>query len=231
MDRPSIYSLQEILRTDFGLLPAEDWPQVRKLAAIGLALLVWRNTASLESIHSDPDESLSDAEMMRLNIAAFYLALGSLSETGFAWEDLEDQLGDPSRNILSGRTVEDFLGDGFPSVAEDSQQSLAACREIERREGAEFLVLALAVQGGTMARGWFGSPWWPDIVEDFIDQVRPIFDEAPSSLSDPGWLRETLLVAPERLDDDVIYWCLARGLGWDAVEAGFRRWQKSRSFQ
>jgi hypothetical protein len=48
----------------------------------------------------------------------------------------------------------------------------------------------------------------------------------PAAVSDRALLARILVEAPESLDDDSIYWCLARGLSHQATFGGFARWRK-----
>ena len=50
----------------------------------------------------------------------------------------------------------------------------------------------------------------------------------PAAVSDRASLTRILVEAPESLDDDSIYWCLAHGLSRQAAFRGFARWRKRR---
>jgi hypothetical protein len=52
----------------------------------------------------------------------------------------------------------------------------------------------------------------------------------PAAVTDRVSLARILVEAPESLDDDSIYWCLAHGLSRQATFIGFARWRKRRDY-
>lgn len=136
-------------------------------------------------------------------------------------------------------TVGELCGEEFERLAEDVLEALAISDRTEGRRGLSYLLTLLALQAGISYKGWYGSPWWQDVVERFIELIDDPSSSAwkyatpreaePDAVSDHDKLTQVLLETPESLDDDSIYWCLAHGLGGQATFSGFARWRKQRN--
>jgi hypothetical protein len=209
---PTLEELSSRAEEHLGLRLEDDGPAMAQLAAIGLTLEAWRNT-SLEDLHA-----------------------GSHPSGGFP--DADIALGDPDRVLPGGVTVGELAGEEFEELASDSQRVLAGCQRLEQERGFAYLLTFLALRAGLSYKGWFGSPWWRDVVDLFIELLADPsssawkYDEGrevePSQVADRQALAQVLLEAPESLDDDSIYWCLTHGLDRQATFGGFARWRIQR---
>lgn len=226
-------------REQLGLDPNLDRAEIAQLAAIGLTVQAWRNT-SLEDLHAGDNvtEGFPDSDMMRFNIATFRVVSEQVGPDRCEWDALEAILTDPSRVLPGGVTVSALAGSEFEHLVSDVPTALSISRLIEQQRGFPFLLMLLALQAGMSNKEWYGSPWWPDIVNVFIELLDDPastaweYDEhrepVPSAASDRAALEEMLLEKPESLDDQAIYWCLKHGLSRLATFAGFARWRTRR---
>lgn len=239
LEPPSLEDLSNLAAEHLGMRIADDGAAMAQLAAIGLTIQAWRNT-SLEDLHagSHPSGGFPDSDMMRFNIATFRVIAGCITPERFDWAGLTSALTDPDRALPGGLTVGALAGDEFEELASDSRRALQIDQRVERDYGLAYLLTMLALQGGLSYKGWYGSPWWQDVVDLFIELLADPdssawkYDEdreaEPSMVSDRSALAQTLLDAPESLDDDSIYWCLKHGLDREATFAGFARWRRRR---
>lgn len=236
---PSFEEVAALTAKHVGLDVDRDRPDLARLAAIGLTLRAWRNT-SLEDLHagSHPSGGFSDSQMMRFNIATFRVVCEYIEDERLDWSGLRVALTDPDRELPGGTTVGTLCGKGFGRLAADAEEALAVCEWIEQRRGFAYALMIPALQAGVSYKGWYGSPWWPDVVDLFIELVDDPSSSAwkydehreaePPEVSDRGPLKRTLLEVPESLDDESLYWCLDHGLGRQATFGGFARWRKRR---
>lgn len=236
---PTLEELNSRAEEHLGLRLEDDGAAMARLAAIGLTLEAWRNT-SLGDLHagSHPSGGFPDADMMRFNIATFRVLSECITPHHFDWDGLRTALGDPDRVLPGEVTVGELAGEEFEELASDSQRVLAGCHRLEQERGFAYLLMFLALRAGLSYKGWFGSPWWRDVVDLFIELLADPsssawkYDEGrevePSQVADRQALAQVLLEAPESLDDDSIYWCLAHGLDRQATFGGFARWRRQR---
>lgn len=236
---PTLEELSSRLDEHLGLRLEDDGPAMAQLAAIGLTLEAWRNT-SLEDLHAGdhPSGGFPDADMMRFNIATFRVLSERITADRIDWDALRTALTDPDRVLPGGVTVGELAGDEFEELASDSQRVLAGCRRIEQERGFAYLLTFLALRAGLSYKDWYGSPWWPDVVDLFIELLADSSSSAwkydedreaePPQVADRQTLAKVLLEAPESLDDDSIYWCLKHGLDRQATFGGFARWRRRR---
>lgn len=236
---PTLEDLSDLAEEHLGLRYDRDGAAMRQLAAIGLTVQAWRNT-SLEDLHAGdhPSGGFPDADMMRFNIATFRVVAGHVEADRLDWEALIAALTDPARELPGGITVGELAGDEFAALAADSRRALEIDRNIEADQGFLYVVLFLGLQGGMSNRGWYGTPWWEDIVELFGELIADPASSAwkyddgksppPRQAADWSTLEAILLEKPEALDDDAIYWCLRHGLPYQATLGGFARWRKRR---
>ena len=175
---------------------------------------------------------------MRFNIVTFRVVAGSVTGKEIGWRTLQSALTDPGRALTDGFTVGALAGAEFERLATDIRESLDATQRVEERLGFAYVLTMLALRAGLSYKGRYGSPWWPDVVAAFIEQVgdppSPLRsgigsdNSPPRSVSDGELLTRTLLEDPELLDDDGIYWCLRNGFVRPAAFRGFARWRSRR---
>lgn len=237
--QPTLEELSNLIEEHLGLSLEDDGPAMAQLAAIGLTLEAWRNT-SLEDLHagSHPSGGFSDEDMMRFNIATFRVLSGCITAEGFDWDGLRAALTDPDRVLPGGVTVGGLAGEEFERLAADSRRALAGFRHIEQERGFAYVLTFLALRASLSYKGWYGCPWWPDVVDLFIELLADPSSSAwkhdegrevePPQVADRQALTQVLLEAPESLDDDSIYWCLKHGLDRQATFGGFARWRRRR---
>jgi hypothetical protein len=239
IEEPTLEEVLAFAREQLGLDIDHDRPEVQQLAAIGLTLRAWRNT-SLEDLHagSHPSGGFPDSQMMRFNVATFRVVSQYIGNDQFDWVGLRRELTDPNRELPGDLTVGELCGEEFDRLVADIEEALAISERTEERRGFSYALLVYALQAGISYKDWYGSPWWPDAVERFIELVDDPTSSAwkydehreaePREVSDRDYLKRTLLEAPESLDDDSIYWCLTHGLGRQAAFGGFARWRRRR---
>jgi len=220
---PSLDDLTAFAQEQFGLDPNLDRVAMTRLAAIGLTVQAWRNT-SLEDLHAGDHVTggFPDSDMMRFNIVTFRVVREQVGPDRCEWDALEAMLTDPGRVLPSGVTVGALAGSEFEHLASDVRNALSISRLIEQRRGFPFLLSLLALQAGMSNKEWYGTPWWQDVVNVFIELLDdPVssawkYDEhreaAPPAASDRAALAEVLLEKPESLDDQATFWCLKHGL-------------------
>jgi hypothetical protein len=168
---------------------------------------------SLEDLHAGDHVTggFPDSDMIRFNIATFHLVSEQVGPDRCEWDALEAMLTDPSRVLPGGVTIGALAGSEFEHLVSDVRNALSISRLIEQRRGFPFLLMVLALQAGMSNKEWYGSPWWPDIVNMFIELLDDPassawkYDEhrepVPSAASDRAALEEVLLEKPESLDD------------------------------
>jgi hypothetical protein len=239
IEEPALADLVAFADEQLGLDIYQDRPDVDRLAAIGLTIRAWRNT-SLEDLHagSHPSGGFPDSQMMRFNIATYRVVLAYVEDDRFDWAGLRTALTDPERRLPGGMTVADLGGEEFDRLAADSTEALEISERTEQRQGFPYVLAVYALQAGISYKGWYGVPWWRDVVERFLELIDDPassawkYDESreaePAAVSERASLKRVLLESPESLDDESIYWCLDHGLGSPATFGGFARWRKRR---
>jgi hypothetical protein len=212
MTMPTYQQLAEALDRQYGLNLNDNRTEVVDLAALAITARAWRN-AHLEDIHADP--GISDPEMMRANIATFKVVRSFLNAEQIDWPVLTEALTDPNRILPGDLTVEQFCHGQFDQIASQAEVVVLGSQSLAEEEGLDNLLMTLAVIADIYCRGWFGTPWWSDIVGQFL-LLAP---ERPE-------LEPLLLSAPETLDDQTIWWCWKKGLNIVAVDQGFAQWRQ-----
>lgn len=175
---PSLEDLSGLVQEHLGMCIDKDGLAMAQLAAIGLTLQAWRNT-SLEDLHagSHPSGGFPDSDMMRFNIVTFRVISECVTLGQFDWAQLSSSLTDPSRALPGGLTVGALTGNEFDRLASDARRALEIDQAIEAEHGFDYLFTLLALQAGLSYKGWYGSPWWPDVVSLFIELVASLAGE------------------------------------------------------
>lgn len=133
-----------------------------RLAAFALTDRLWRNTV-IEDLH----EHLTDAQMMRCNIATVELVLGLLP-AAFADHGLDraqaravaEALSAPDRPLPTGATLRQQLGElGAAAYRRDA---------LARSSTLPLEVEVLAQEGVLRNLDWHGTPWWPALVRQAV---------------------------------------------------------------
>ncbi len=236
---PTLQALAALAREHLGLDADRDRVEMAQLAAVGLTVQAWRNT-SLEDLHASdhPSGGFPDSQMMRFNIATFQLVSRHVTADAFDWPRLRAALTDPDRVLPGGITVGELAGGAFDLLAHDIRAALAAARSLERRAGTQYLIALLALRGGVSYKEWYGSPWWPDVVEMFIESLTDRASAAwrydkyantePPAVRNRKTLAAILREAPQNLQEDAIHWCQVHGLSRHATFGGYAQWRSRR---
>jgi hypothetical protein len=209
--------------------------QVAALAAVGLTRHAWRDT-HLEDLHagSHPSGGFPDADMMRFNIATTRVVAVHFAGDAVDWQQLADAMADRDRELPGGLSLGELAGDEYDTLADDIYGKVGMFASMELTQGRELALGVLAFLAAQQCREWYGTPWWPQLVEEFIDRLDDPGSDvwrfadpsapAPPSVADRVELKGILTHEPEALDDDAIYWCLAHDLS-GAANAGLERWR------
>jgi hypothetical protein len=239
LPEPTLDDAIRLVQGHLALTLDDDPAAIAQLAAIGIVNQAWRNTY-LEALHAGdhPSGGFPDTDMMRFNIATTRAVAKHVTAERVDWEGLADQLLDPDRPLPGGHTVRRLAGGELPELLESFDHALAMLELIEQERGFAFALLRVALIGGASCKDWYGTPWWPDVVDAFADMLVDPSSAAwerddrsqakPASVADRDALADVLIGHPEDLDDDGIRWCHAHGLAHRAPFAGFARWRRRR---
>src|SRR6201999_1830664 len=103
----------------------------------------------------------------------------------------------------------ELCGEDFEGLAADIDRALEVWEWTEQRRGFPYALAVLAIQAGVSYKGWYGSPWWRDVVELFIELLEDPASSAwkydqqreaePREVADRMLLKQILLEAPESL--------------------------------
>lgn len=215
-----------------------DPEEVGQLAAVAVTYNGWRNT-HLENLHAGdhPAGGFPDADMMRFNVATTRLIASHMRADPTDWQALTAAVVDADRVLPGGITLGELAGDDYDELAHDIQTKLETFAVMEARQGRAHVHTAMAMLAAQLCREWFGTPWWPDVVDIFIERLNDPEGDAwryedrgapePASVAHRDGLRSGLADQPESLDDGGIYWCLNHGLS-EAANAGLKRWRQRR---
>lgn len=236
---PSFEEFAAALRELIGIDLERDPVELAQMAALGITAVAWRNT-HLESLHagSHPSGGFPDLDMMRYNIATSRAVAEHVTPTGVDWGALHGLLTDAERPLPGGITVRDLAGGELTELLTDSASLLWGLQRIDMDDGTLLLYGHLAMQASLYCRDWFGTPWWPDAVDAFLellaDPSSSVWEDdersrpEPAAVADRERLRATLLERPDALDDESLRWCRRHGLGYLATRRGFVRWRRRR---
>jgi len=137
----------------------------------------------------DAGGGIPDDVMLRLNTWTQHQLAGLVTARAVDLPAVQALLSDPDRVLRIGDAqlrCGDFFGD---RVAELTGSIAEACHHLAQhahREGDQALVCALAISGLAYAPGWWGTPYWPDVV----NRLPPDLLDAPACrlLTDTPWL-------------------------------------------
>jgi hypothetical protein len=245
---PDLARIPLLLRDHVGVDP-NDAAVILDLAAIGITNGTWRNSP-LEDWHGAG--RIHDGGMLRANVATTKLvrsilddhlddALADADEELIATEDLAaldsdftdelfvdvfERLSNPDRVLLDGLTLGQLAGEELDELVDHMDRALGGIAASAERHGLDFALQSAAVHGGLACAHWWGTPWWPDIVVEFLarldDPRHPHWGEAgkwylglptqPAEVADRRRLRALLLDAPEALSEDGAEFCVAAGI-------------------
>lgn len=186
-------------------------------------LAVW------EDWHSQP-WGLSDAEMMRANVAMTRLVHDAFTFEGTAWTTVAEQLVDPGRLLPDGRTLRQYAGRRVPALRRDVITAGQALDALQNERGPRATALALVGLTRIYGGNWYGMPSWPDHVAVFCTAIDDPahrhwtvagqyagLPERPDQIKDTERLRELLLDGPDHLDADSASWCIRAALPYVLV--------------
>jgi hypothetical protein len=237
---------------------------VLKLAAIGITNGTWRNSP-LEDRHAEG--RIHDGLMLRTNVATtklvrdvltdqFGAIIGGEGVPLIATEDLGDleadfsdelfmrlfeRLSDPTRVLPDGRSLRQLAGQDLDDLVDHMDRTLGGIAADADRHGLDFAMQRTAAHGGLACAHWWGTPWWPDIVTEFLarleDPHHPHWGNdgdryarlptQPAEVADRRQLRMLLLDAPEALSDEGAEFCVEAGIGFNSEP--IRVWKAARS--
>lgn len=194
---------------------------VLDLAAIGLTHLIWRNTA-LEDAHAGG--RIDDADMFAANVAVWRTLRAAMADSRFDWWAMVEFISDPEMPLPNGNTIRATMrGYGWLAWRQKGRNILFNLWGDSESEPAIPPLWRLAVSGAMWGRYWYGTPWWPEVVDDFIASLRdprsrrsrwlaahPMLGPAPLPLE---VIRAGLLDAPEGLDHATRVWCTDLAIG------------------
>jgi hypothetical protein len=252
-----------LLRQEVGVDP-NDAGVILNLAAIGITNGAWRNS-QVEDWHGDG--RIYDGGMLRTNVATTKLVRGVVDDylgevfddegnILFTTEDLADlegdlsdelfldifeRLSDPERVLPDGRTLRRLAGKDLDGLVDHMDKALGAIATSVERHGLDFALQRAAAHGGLACSRWWGTPWWPDIVGEFLARLdNPLhrhWGEAgerharlpaqPPEVADRRLLRALLLESPEELSEEGAEFCVAAGIGY--ISEPIRAWKATHS--
>jgi hypothetical protein len=193
----------------------------RWLASIAVAERAWRNTV-VEDAHAGSGLGrISDGEMFAANVGVTRLVHSQYRPAGTDWTALFDVLTDPTRAV-GASTVAGLLGSLYHEWVNEADAALDSLAAIEELRGPRWAHLALVL--GAAHSGWWGTPWWPDMVAAFVAEITGI---VPQGVSSEG-LHDALLSAPDALPIEVLEWSIDHGVGF-ASSKGRAAWLSRRT--
>jgi hypothetical protein len=209
------------------LLPAAVIPDlVPSAVALGIALQVWRHSP-IEHIHAGRrrpgDTKLTDALMMKLNIAATRIAQPHISLDGVDWLALEAGLINSRRLLRDGRTMNElFSTETWAEITRAISQELEHWQHIEAAVGPRATLRLLSMAGSTTyTKSWWGQSWWPGLAREVAQHVHETGIELPNHSGELFDLLADLPNDPDELSDETLATCIdlpgGKGLRWVQV--------------
>jgi hypothetical protein len=256
---PDPARIPALLRDHVGVDP-NDAPVILDLAAIGITNGTWRNSP-LEDWHGAG--RIHDGGMLRANVATTKLVRSVLDDhlddtftdageellatkdfaaldsdfTDDLFSDMFEWLSEPDRVLPDGRTLGQLAGEDLDELVDHMDRALGGIAASAERHGLDFVLQRAAVHGGLACEQWWGTPWWPDIVAEFLarldDPRHPHWGEGskwylglptqPAEVADRRRLRALLLNDPESLSEDAAEFCVEAGIRF--VTEPVRAWR------
>ncbi|MGH3519356.1 MAG: hypothetical protein ACRDQ7_18445, partial [Haloechinothrix sp.] len=205
-DNVAVSALARDLVSGLGVDPA-DGSTVLDLAAVGVTKLAWRN-GPLEDWHADRDRKISNADMLRGNVATTRVVRQAVETLPLApivaadpFARVGQALTAPDRILPDGRTVADLAvtASDLQQFHEHVHTGVDRWSALASRHGLAAALWMLASVSGYEREHWWLSPWWPGVVDEFVrdlDRRKPWLDpnfvrNAPpseASLGPPRWV-------------------------------------------
>lgn len=167
-----------------------DGPRVLDLAAVAITRLAWRDSP-VEDWHAVPHSRISDAELMRANVAVTRVVRSLLTDDligdgrqlgcdrapGNHWRDVltavTARLTDPGRRLPDGRSLRELAPDAaqFSSYTDHVAHLTGRWAQLSDRLGSGTVVALLACTGAVACPRWWLAPGWPYLVDEFVARL------------------------------------------------------------
>ncbi|MBF6405086.1 hypothetical protein IU442_27150 [Nocardia cyriacigeorgica] len=208
-------------------------------AAYSMVPAVWRNTLVEDAHATNGLDRISDGEMFAANVATFRMArdfLAAKDRRYPAWRRLSREVVRADRIAAGTKTVADLLGEYYQEWAEHAAGTVMYYAELTKQDDHDMdWFVAVKSCFGSVRANWFGMPNWVRLVDAFVDKhfsgSHPLeeydaddFDRYPSLVEHARQprvlpipaeeLRAGLLDGPDRMDPDVLDWCIDDGIGF-----------------
>lgn len=195
--------------------PLDD-QDLLSLAAVGITNATWRNSP-VENVHAAGDGGgVTDGDMMRLNVAMTKLVRGFIIDPdSIDLAALYEALVNPNLVLPTGGPLEHLLGSEFDSYSYHVDVELGVLDISTSMDGVRSALRRAALHGGLACAFFWGTPWWPAVVESIVARasnpkpwVRDFVADGHLSasgvalLEDKVRLRTSLLEGPESLTAD-----------------------------
>jgi hypothetical protein len=215
---------------------------VLKLAAIGITNGTWRNSP-LEGWHAVG--RIHDGGMLRTNVATTKLVRDVLTDQVgaiiggdvplIATEDLDDleadfcdelfmrlfeRLSDATRVLPDGRSLRQLAGQDLDDLVDHMDRTLGGIAADADQHGLDFAMQRTAAHGGLACAHWWGTPWWPDIVTEFLARLK---DPHHPHWGNDGDRYARLPTQP----DEGAEFCVGAGIGF--ISEPIRVWKAART--
>jgi hypothetical protein len=171
-------------------LALDDERQVRDLAAVAIARLAWRDSP-VEDWHAAPDTRITDADLMRANVAvtrevrSLLVAAptgkprppepnaGAAARFRSRLAAVSEALTDPDRRLPDGRRLHRLAPDGehLASYTEHVVRLTRRWAALAELVGSRVTLLMLACTCVAACPRWWLAPDWPYLVEEFIARL------------------------------------------------------------
>ena len=210
-----------------GGIDPDDSAALRRVASIGLTVLMLRNTV-WEEWHGE-DWGLSDGEMMRSNSATVELVKSRLTVNDVDWAALSDAITNPERLLPDGRTLREYAGSKLRTLRGEAAAVARGCAAIEADSETRTALLCCGATALMFGSAWHGMPGWPKRVEKFCIVVDDPSDEhwhhlplrdvgpRPDDIAVTEDLRRLLLDGPHLLSAAAAAWCVRAAIGYVTV--------------
>ncbi|WP_271394669.1 hypothetical protein [Neomicrococcus lactis] len=192
-------TLNNLIRTallNYGVHP-DDMGTLLRIAPAALTHICWRNSV-LEDWHASPNSRISDAEMMRANVATtriFHMSLWfalreewetygpysprivGVNHLQAAFSIALEEAFDANRLLPHGVTLGKLGGEEYSTLYEDASQQLDSLLRVAEKDGVPAFLRTLAVNGAVAVPARWGMPKWPSVVDEFFRLLDEPDDE------------------------------------------------------